>query len=173
MSPNRIPSQRRVAIKTVLVLSAAVIAALILPNERAGADEEAIRSAANSWVRHYTSGDLDALMTLYDEAVIVALHGQPALHGKQAVHDYFAPRIGTADVTFELDYERIEVHGPIAYLVSRYWLRAVDRESGNVFKDAGRSMLVYQRGADGNWRIAADLDQATPDVAWPSPSGLE
>ena len=36
---------------------------------------------------------------------------------------------------------------------------------------AGRSLLVYKK-QDGQWKIAADIDQATPDVAWPAPSGL-
>ena len=103
---------------------------------------------------------------------MVALHGQPALYGKKAVRDYFAPRIGTADVTFEIDYERIEVHGKVAYLISRYWLRAISR-SGSEYKDAGRSVLIYNQAENGDWRITADLDQATPDVDWPSPSGLE
>ena len=64
-----------------------------------------------------------------------------------------------------------ETHGDIAYIISQYWLKAVDKKSGDVLLDAGRSLLVYKKD-DGAWKIAADIDQATPDVDWPAPSGM-
>jgi len=131
-----------------------------------------IQAAGSEWAKHYQAGDLDSLMTLYADDVIVALHGQPALYGKQAVRDYFSTRIGTSEVTFELDYEVEKVEGDIAWIISKYWLHSVNRETGFVYKDAGRSMLVYRKES-GRWLIVADLDQATPDVGWPSPGGLE
>lgn len=134
-------------------------------------EKAAIRQAGLDWTRYYQAGDLDGLMTLYVEDAVVALHGQPALFGIAAVRNYFAPRIGNAQVSFELDYEVIEVHGDMAYIISKYWLHATNRESDESFTDAGRSMLVYKKH-NGNWKIAADLDQATPDVSFPSPSGL-
>ena len=135
-------------------------------------EDSPIRAEGSLWAHYYQAGDLDSLMTLYVDDVVVALHGQPALYGKQAVRDYFAPRIGKSHTTFELDYEVVEVHGDVAYIISKYWLRAVDKENGALYKDAGRSMLIYKKNADGRWKIAADLDQATPDVGWPSPQGL-
>jgi len=129
-------------------------------------------AAGISWAEFYEAGDLDGLMTLYMDDVVVALHGQPALFGKDAVREYFSTRIGKSEAKFELEYEVSEIHGEIAYLISKYWLRAVNKESGYVYKEAGRSMLVYKKAADGKWKIAADIDQATPDVAFPSPAGM-
>ncbi len=137
------------------------------------ATEGPIRTEGSRWAEYYKAGDLDSLMTLYTDDAIVALHGQPALFGKDAVRNYFSTRIGKADTEFELDYELEEVHGDIAYIISKYWLVATDRESGEVYKDAGRSLLVYKRGPRGDWLIAADIDQATPDVSFPSPGGMD
>lgn len=147
------------------------INSIMNPADDDAEEKAAIRQAGQIWTHHYQEGDLDSLMTLYVEDAVVALHGQPALFGIKAVRNYFAPRIGQSDVSFELDYEVIEVHGDIAYIISKYWLLATDRETGKAFTDAGRSMLVYKK-RDGLWKIAADLDQATPDVSFPSPSGL-
>ena len=138
-----------------------------------GDQDGPVRAEGSRWAEYYKAGDLDSLMTLYTDDAIVALHGQPALYGKDAVRDYFSTRIGKADTEFELDYELEEIHGDIAYIISKYWLVARNRETGAVYKDAGRSLLVYKRGPDGNWLIAADIDQATPDVGFPSPGGLE
>ncbi len=131
-----------------------------------------IEAEGGKWAAYYEAEDLDGLMSLYMDDVVVALHGQPALFGKQAVREYFAARLGKAESKFELNYEVRETHGDIAYIISQYWLKATDKESGDVFLDAGRSLLVYKK-QDGRWKIAADIDQATPDVGWPSPSGMQ
>ena len=146
---------------TALLMSAAALADFA--NE--------IAAEGGKWARYYEQGDLDGLMTLYVDDAIVALHGQPALFGIEAIREYFSTRIGKTDSTFELEYELRETHGEIAYIISKYWLKAVDNETGNNYLDAGRSLLVYKKH-DGQWKIAADIDQATPDVSWPAPSGL-
>ena len=133
--------------------------------------ETEIAAEGGKWAKYYEQADLEGLMTLYVDDAIVALHGQPALFGITAIREYFLTRIGKAESVFELDYELRETHGDIAYIISKYWLKATDNETGVVYKDAGRSLLVYKK-QDGQWKIAADIDQATPDVVWPAPSGL-
>ncbi len=155
----------------VLLFAATIIAAGCI--QQGVGQDGPVRAEGSRWAEYYQAGDLDSLMTLYTDDVIVALHGQPALYGKQAVREYFSTRIGKADSNFELDYELEEIHGDIAYIISKYWLVAKDRETGETYRDAGRSLLVYKRGPDDNWLIAADIDQATPDVTFPSPGGLE
>lgn len=145
---------------------------LLAPVIGAGSEADDIQSEGGKWAAYYRSGDLEGLMSLYMDDAIVALHGQPALFGKQAVREYFAPRLGKAESTFELQYELRETHGDIAYIISKYWLRATNLETGEVYRDAGRSLLVYKRH-EGRWKIAADIDQSTPDVDWPSPGGLQ
>ena len=44
-------------------------------------------------------------------------------------------------------------------------------DDGN--KDGHAEIEVSKTGDAGRWRIAAALDQATPDVGWPSPGGLQ
>jgi len=148
----------------------AVVSALLTPGAWAAFETE-IAAEGGKWANYYEQEDLEGLMTLYVDDAIVALHGQPALFGIDAIKNYFSTRIGKAESVFELDYELRETHGEIAYIISKNWLKATDKETGEVYKDAGRSLLVYKK-QDGQWKIAADIDQATPDVTWPAPSGL-
>ena len=150
----------RLAIFVLLLLAVPVLA------------DSPVREEGSKWVEYYKKGDLDGLMTLYTEDTFIALHGQPSMRGKDAVREYFSTRIGKSETEFELDYELVEVHGDIAYIISKYWLKATNKENGYVYKDAGRSLLVYKK-VDGRWLIAADIDQSTPDVSFPSPSGTE
>ena len=153
-------------------LSMLALSMSLLTSAQAVADfETEIAAEGGKWARYYEQEDLEGLMTLYVDDAIVALHGQPALFGIVAIRDYFASRIGKADSVFELEYELRETHGEIAYIISKYWLKAVDKETGNTYLDAGRSLLVYKK-QNGRWKIAADIDQSTPDVSWPAPSGL-
>jgi uncharacterized protein (TIGR02246 family) len=149
----------------------ALLAALLSSPAALSDFETEIAAEGGKWAHYYEQADLDGLMTLYVEDAIVALHGQPALFGIDTIRDYFAQRIGKAEATFELDYELRETHGDIAYIISKYWLKATDKTTGALYKEAGRSLLVYKR-QDGQWKIAADIDQATPDVTWPAPSGM-
>ena len=155
-----------------LKLGAMALLAALLSSPMALSDfETEIAAEGGKWAHYYEQADLDGLMTLYVEDAIVALHGQPALFGIDTIRDYFAQRIGKAEATFELDYELRETHGELAYIISKYWLKATDKATGALYKEAGRSLLVYKK-QDGQWKIAADIDQSTPDVTWPAPSGL-
>ena len=153
-------------------LSMLTLSMSLLTSAQAVADfETEIAAEGGKWARYYEQEDLEGLMTLYVDDAIVALHGQPALFGIAAIRDYFSSHIGKADSVFELEYELRETHGEIAYIISKYWLKATDKETGNTYLDAGRSLLVYKKQS-GQWKIAADIDQSTPDVSWPAPSGL-
>ncbi len=54
----------------------------------------------------------------------------------------------------------------------RLLIGELGKETGEVYRETGRSLLVYKKH-EGQWKIAADIDQVTPDVTWPAPSGLE
>ena len=165
---SHLREKKRIA--TLLCWLPIMLAQLLLPSALADFEIE-IAAEGGKWAKYYEEENLEGLMTLYVDDAVVALHGQPALFGIDAVREYFSTRIGKADSIFELDYELRETHGDIAYIISKYWLKATDKETGEVFHDAGRSLLVYKK-QDGQWKIAADIDQATPDVVWPAPSGL-
>ena len=129
-----------------IVMTLAIIAALGLAAPRSWADFETdIAAEGGKWASFYEQEDLEGLMTLYVDDAIVALHGQPALFGIGAIREYFSTRIGKAESIFELDYELRETHGDVAYIISKYWLKATDKSTGEIYKDAGRSLLVYKK----------------------------
>ena len=164
------------AAKAIIVLIAAVgIMNTPVQAGEPGSDQHPspLHRAAQLWIDSFEAGDLDGLMTLYTNDVTVALHGQPVLNGIDEVRAYFAARLGKWDSRFELEIERVEMGAQRSWLMSKYWFVARDLAGDGGFRDAGRSLLIYEPGDDGQWLIAADIDQATPDVTWPSPQGLE
>ena len=157
-------------LRHMLTKSALFIGLALLLSYPATADEAddiaAIKQAARQWIELYTAGDLDRLMTLYAPDAIVALHGRPALRGVEQVRNFFAPGMGKSRVTFEIDIEEIQVHGDTAHLLSKYYLTAEPLEGGDIYRDAGRSLIIYKRDADNEWKLYLDIDQATPDAVF-------
>lgn len=72
--------------------------------------------------------------------------------------------MGKSSVTFEIDIEEIQVHGDTAHLLSKYYLTAEPVNGGEVYRDAGRSLIIYKRNEDNEWKLYLDIDQATPDA---------
>ncbi len=141
---------------------------------RRSADVDAICASGRRWIEVFRAGDIDGLMRLYMPNAQVALHGQPKLLGLGAIRAYFAPALAARpDVAFLLDVEDIQVQGDVAWLISRYWYTSIGK-GGSRHQDAGRSLLIYRRDrskvASGEWKIQVDIDQGSPDIAFPAPS---
>ena len=139
------------------------------------ADVAAICENGRLWIVAFKAGSIDQLMALYRPDAQVALHGQSKLIGREAVRAYFAPTLAAhSPVEFLLDVEDVRVYGNVAYLISRYCYSSQTGD-GRAFQDAGRSLSIYRRdahgasGRPGPWQIQVDIDQATPDVAFPPP----
>lgn len=137
---------------------------------RQASPEEVFEQIGGHWIKHYKAGDLESLMALYTDDARVMLHEQPALVGKEAIRGYFETTMGKNDVDFQIDVERAEIIGDVAYLISKYWMTVTPPNGVEPWRDAGRSLLIYKKSDDGKWLIHADIDQSTPDVTWPAPS---
>lgn len=127
-------------------------------------DEASIRAFGERWLAAYESGDIAGLEALYESDAWVMTRDQRAKKGRAAVLEFFAARAGTgADLDMAFDYEDITIDGDYAFLVST-WRLTVTPKGVPPIKDAGRSFLVFKRGADGAWRVWRDMDNRTADM---------
>ncbi len=131
------------------------------------------KQVGGQWIDRYLAADLEGLMALYTPDATVMLHGKPAMQGKAAIREFFAASLGKAEVSFNIDVEQAEIHGNMAYLISKYWMSVRPHDTDQHITDAGRSLLIYKRDSSGQWKIHADIDQATPDVRWPPSPAVE
>lgn len=153
------------------VTALAMTASLATPSQARETTAEAqVRATGRQWLAHYLAGEVEPLMKLYTPDAVVALHGQPKLSGIAAIRAYFAPRLAKKpNADFRLREESISVTGNQALSMAQYWL-TLRLPDGRTVTDAGRSLIVYRRDPGQGWRIAIDIDQATPDVAFPVPA---
>lgn len=118
------------------------------------------------WSALYSAGDFQAMRALYEPDAWLMTEGAPAARGVDAILAHLAQsRSKLSDARFAFEPERIDVDGDTAYLISKYWLLRDGKPPVG-----GRSMLVYKRGPDGEWRIWRDIDNMAPDIG-PPPEG--
>jgi uncharacterized protein (TIGR02246 family) len=165
MRSGKLQVKRKQLVTTVAILGIICSAPVSADDET----KELFEQIGGKWIEHYLANDLDGLMTLYNDDARVMLHGKPAMQGKPAIREFFAAGMGTSEVTFDIDLEQAEVHGDMAYMISKYWMSIKPHGEERTFYDVGRSLLIYKKSDEGLWKIHADIDQATPDVSWPPP----
>ena len=145
-------------------LIAALLILAPLPAFATENDRSKIEAAAAEWARLYEAQDLDKLMALYEPEAFVALNNQPALSGAKEVRAYFAKAFAASKGRMRLKIEDVQIHGPVAHLVSLFRLDGQSRDGQGNWTAVGRSLLIYRR-TPGGWKILADIDNATPDAS--------
>lgn len=119
-----------------------------------------IVEAGERWKSSYASGDLVAMRDLYEPDCLVSPNAAPLLKGVDAVIDHFARHARSGNrVEVESTIESIEVEGAFGYQVLRF-VMSIAPSDHDAYQIAGRTLLVYRRGDDGNWRVWRDMDNS-------------
>ena len=153
--------------RKLFVILAFLSAALVSPaiaHQVDDTDEASILTHGGEWSRLFEAGNIDAMRDLYETDAWLMTHGAPAKKGVDAILAYLKSAKATAGtVAFDISPEQVIIDGHYGFLISRYWMDIQPAKGRNVTQ-AGRSMLIYKKGADGKWRIWRDIDNQAPDV---------
>ena len=100
------------------------------------------------------TGNLDALMTLYEPAAVFATQPGSLNHGLPGVREALAGFVGMKG-TLDLKVTRVLEASDLA-LVATVWSFAGTGPDGKPVKLAARSADVLRRQSDGSWRMVID-----------------
>jgi uncharacterized protein (TIGR02246 family) len=126
-------------------------------------DRAAIRQVSAEWVKHFKSGDVTALMALYEPDAVIMSQGQPRVVGRVAIAKLFTALLQVPDRAIRIGIEEIAVDGRYAWASVLATIRYA-RSDGMQRQYDSRTFIVYKRGPRGQWRIFRDMDHATPDA---------
>lgn len=127
---------------------------------KVAAASAAMDSAYERFARAYRLGDPDSVLALYAEDPLY-LPGQGDIRrGRQEVRSQFGflERIREGGGTAQIGFESVARHasGDLAFDVGYYTLQ-VERADGSAGPPSrGKFTTVWERGADGAWRIRID-----------------
>jgi ketosteroid isomerase-like protein len=106
------------------------------------------------------AGDIDALVAVYTEDGIAAPGGRDFVRGHEALYDLWALPEGRVVTHHQATPVEIRVDGDHAYDWG-YYEGSVQQE-GETGDFRGKYLIVWQREADGTWRILHDMWNSLP-----------
>ncbi len=112
---------------------------------------QAIEKLLAEFIDAYNRGDAAATATGYTEDCAVLVPNQPTVRGRQAVETLFKGMIEEIGGTTSLEIVEVADAGDLAYQWATYSL-----EGGEV-SDAGQLVKIFNRQADGSWKIRLSI----------------
>ena len=105
--------------------------------------EEVLRAYEAAW----SARDAEALAALFTESGYALRPGRPPVTGRAALREVYANSGGP----LALRAYAYAMDGNVAHIIGGFGLDAASRE-------VGKFVLALERGPDGDWLIAADID---------------
>ena len=121
-------------------------------------DAEQLHAALDEWNAALDGGDIDRLVATADPNIIICNERTPTSVGLTALRNKYAPRIEAFHFKSTVDVHETQIFGDFGVMVLTFKVKTTHKESGEEGYGSGRLILGYRRDAQGNWKIALDVD---------------
>lgn len=117
--------------------------------------ESEIRARSQALVAAESQKDVEAALAFWEEDAVVHMEGTPALIGKAGVRPVYEQFFASGFVDFTATITDIEVarSGDLAYETGVNNFTFI--RDGRRVVDVGKYLVVWRRGSDSAWRVAA------------------
>lgn len=127
------------------------------------AEAEILKNLSHEWSRVASTGDIDSLMTYWDNDAVMMPPGQHPLQGKEAIRAYVE---ASGQVPgFEISWEPVSAHvskdGSMAYMIERNRM-AFNDSLGNRVVEHNKVVTVWRKKEDGTWKNVVDMWNKVP-----------
>jgi ketosteroid isomerase-like protein len=135
------------------------------PPELTAADRAALAQNAEGWARAAEAGDMAALGSFYQEDAILMPPNHEVIRGREGIQAHFGAFPTLSDVRLE----QIDVGGgpDWAYVRGSYSMTIHIPNVPIPASDRGKYIELWEKQADGSWKIARDIYNS--DVAPAAP----
>lgn len=128
---------------------------------RAAADSVAILAAARAFSAAYVRGDADSMTALYTEDAAIFPDNRPAIVGRPGIRSYWTLPANRRIARHVLMPDRVEIVGDVAHDYGRFEI-AGETDGAPWGPSYGKYVVVWRRGADGQWRMFLDMWNRLP-----------
>jgi len=131
--------------------------------------EQAVRDQDVQWSKAAESRDVEKLLSFYaDDAVVLPAHAAIATT-KDSIRNIFQRLLSIPGVALSWKATKVAVagSGDLAYSTGAYEMTAPD-DNGKSSIDRGKYVAVWEKQADGIWKVA--VDTWNTDLPLPAPS---
>ena len=126
-----------------------------------------VRAADAAITKAVEAKDLDGILAHYADDAVMLPTAEPLISGRAAIREEWQHILaipGFSNQTTMRD-AKVSRGGDLAYTYGTYRARMMG-EDGKPVEEPGKYVTIWNRGADGNWRIAVDTyntDVPPPD----------
>jgi ketosteroid isomerase-like protein len=120
--------------------------------------EQAIRDLDAQWSKDAGAKDVDKTVSYYAEGAVVMPPNASAATTKGSIRSAWKEMLTTPGAAISWKATKVEVAkaGDLAYVSGTYEERMTDA-SGKTVNDRGKYLEVWEKQADGTWKVIADI----------------
>jgi uncharacterized protein (TIGR02246 family) len=135
------------------------------PAGLSAADEAAVRAVDESWAKATNAGDASAVGALYASDATIMAPGMASVKGEAT--KFWSDFFSSMDVQAELTTATVEGRGDLAVATGTYRMTLTPKKAGAKAypTEEGKYVEVLKKQADGSWKIAYDIWNASATVA--------
>jgi len=125
--------------------------------DTAAADRQALTAIRQREEAAFSAGDIAAMNALFTDDALIMPPNEPAVQGSAARNAWLTALYD--QVTVESTYldAELTLAGDFAYETLVFTLAATPLAGGEPTVENGKGLHIYQRQADGSWKIALDV----------------
>ena len=134
--------------------------------------EKAVRDADAEWSKVAVAKDLDKTVAFYADDAVVLPPNQSAVTNKDGIRNLWKGFLDSfIDISWETTRVEVTTSGDMAVLIGTYKMTMKDGS-----KDKGKYCEVWQKKADGKWKVGIDMfssDLPARPASSPGPGAAE
>ena len=129
---------------------------MISLEERNKADIAAIKEKMNQYAVTCNAGDFEGWISLWIDDGIQLYPGTPARVGKEQIRAGMKPAFDQLILKIAITINEVRVSGDLGFARATYTLSMIPKAKGETIEFDGKALAIFERQADGSWKIARD-----------------
>ena len=154
---------RSVAVVGAVALAGCAPQPAAEPPDTRAEDEAAIHAAVKTWSAAAEAKDAEAFVSVYADDAVLMLEGAPDISGVADLREGIGGMMEDPNFALSFAADKVVVarSGDIAYETGTYSMTMSDPD-GNPAPQKGFYVVVWQKGADGQWKVVVDAPVSDP-----------
>ncbi|KEO55385.1 YybH family protein [Thioclava pacifica] len=142
---------------TKMIMVGLVCAALCGGTVSRADDASDVEAAIGTWQALWNAGDARAAaQAIFTEDAVLLPPDGPMLTGRDAITAFWQPILDSPAHSLELELLHLDLLGDTA-IETGTWAVSVPGDDGKDKQIGGKTLVVWKKGADGQWRMAQDM----------------
>jgi len=118
--------------------------------------EAMVRAQYETYTLACNTGDADLYVSLWTDDGVKMGPNAPAIIGKEAIRAVVEPAFAVVDMQLPIFLEEAQIAGDWAFGRCTYTQSVTPKAGGDTTTWAGKDLSIYQRQADGSWKLRID-----------------